>query len=456
MPLPSQNDRTPELGRTHVLKTNRARRGPGVKPAWIAGGLGVVAVALGAYFIWGRTGSTTPAGQDTSATGIATNAGKNSTPAGPTPPPVATPKPEPKPENKPLVLNQGGSGAASSGLTSLEKSGATGSPSDSTGGSNVPGGALGATPGDQSQPTAPGQDAKPTSPDFTSTDPNAPRPAGESAPPPAPPRDTLPASGSTRSVREKIEAGDSEMAKGNLVRARSIFSSVLHDPNLAAMDAEFLRSKVASINDDLVFSTKVTSGDPLAETYTIQSGDRLAVIARRQELAVDWRFIQRVNKISNPGALRVGQRLKLVRGPFHAVVSKTSYRLDLFQGPPDEPDQWIYIRSFRVGLGEGNGTPVGTFVVRANSKLINPHWVNPRTGERFADSDPKNPIGEHWIGLDGVGESAVHTGYGIHGTIEPDSIGKQMSMGCVRLGSEDIAMLYEVLMDRVSVVKIVP
>jgi LysM repeat protein len=455
MPLPSQNDRTPELGRTHVLKTNRARRGPGVKPAWIAGGLGVVALALGAYFIWGRGGSSQPVVKDPSATGIATNTatgtGNVRTPAGPTPPPVVTPKPEPKP----VVLNQGGTSTPSSGLSSLGKA-PEGSGTSTESGGTVPGGALGTTPGDQSPAGAPGADAKPTSPDFTSTDPSAPRATGESAPPPSAPREAIPASGSTRSVREKIEAGDSEMAKGNLVRARSIFSSVLQDPNLAAMDAEFLRSKVASINDDLVFSTKVTPGDPLAETYMIQSGDRLAVIARRQELAVDWRFIQRINKISNPGALRVGQRLKLVRGPFHAIVSKASYRLDLFQGPPDEPDQWLFIRSFRVGLGEGNGTPLGTFAVRANSKLINPHWVNPRTGERFADNDPKNPIGEHWIGLDGIGESAVHTGYGIHGTIDPQSIGKQMSMGCVRLAADDIAMLYEVLMDRVSVVKIVP
>ena len=62
--------------------------------------------------------------------------------------------------------------------------------------------------------------------------------------------------------------------------------------------------------------------------------------------------------------------------------------LDLFQGSPDEPERWQYIRSFRVGLGAGNSTPLGTFIIRPNSKLVNPHWVNPRDGTMFDANDP--------------------------------------------------------------------
>jgi lipoprotein-anchoring transpeptidase ErfK/SrfK len=166
----------------------------------------------------------------------------------------------------------------------------------------------------------------------------------------------------------------------------------------------------------------------------------------------------------------VGQRLKVVRQPLHAVVHKGEYRLDLWAGPPLPPGAtsipdpgpdgqaqgWTFIRSFRVGLGDGNSTPVGLFVVRPNSKLINPEWVNPRTRERFAADDPKNPIGERWIGLQGVDErSRPFLGYGIHGTIEPDSIGRQMSMGCVRLLPGDVEVVYDLLMPGVSTVRIV-
>jgi lipoprotein-anchoring transpeptidase ErfK/SrfK len=125
-------------------------------------------------------------------------------------------------------------------------------------------------------------------------------------------------------------------------------------------------------------------------------------------------------------------------------------------GPPDKQDEWVYVKSFKVGLGEANGTPVGTFVVKKGSKLIDPPWINPHTGEKFAGGDPKNPIGHRWVGLEGQGDSAQHTGYGIHGTIDPDSIGQQRSMGCVRMATGDIELVWELLGQQVSVVKIVP
>ena len=95
-------------------------------------------------------------------------------------------------------------------------------------------------------------------------------------------------------------------------------------------------------------------------------------------------------------------------------------------------------------------------MVRDDSKLINPYWVNPRTGERFEADDPLNPIGERWIGIRGVGDSALLKGYGLHGTIDPASLAGQMSMGCVRLDSDDVALLYELLEERVSRVVIRP
>ncbi|MFM9180305.1 MAG: L,D-transpeptidase, partial [Phycisphaerales bacterium] len=93
-----------------------------------------------------------------------------------------------------------------------------------------------------------------------------------------------------------------------------------------------------------------------------------------------------------------------------------------------------------------DSTPVGTFRVRKNSKLVNPEWRNPRTGERFTANDPKNPIGERWIGLEGTTpEMAKFTGYGIHGTVDQTSIGRQMSMGCVRLGEREVEVAYELI-----------
>jgi lipoprotein-anchoring transpeptidase ErfK/SrfK len=207
------------------------------------------------------------------------------------------------------------------------------------------------------------------------------------------------------------------------------------------------------LNERLVFSPEIVAGDPFSFGYAIRSGDALARLPRAQGLATDWRFIQRVNRIQRPQAIRAGQNIKLVTGPFHAVVHKRQFRMDVYMGDGAER---VYVRSFSVGLGEYDSTPVGTFKVRPNSKLINPEWVNPRTGERFLPDDPMNPIGEHWIGLVGVSEGVRDLGgYGIHGTIEPDSIGRQASMGCIRMGAEDVALIYELLVEDHSTIEIV-
>lgn len=265
-----------------------------------------------------------------------------------------------------------------------------------------------------------------------------------------------PASEPASRVRVQIDTARRLASENDRVGARALLSRVLRDRGLSASEANMLRDELTLLNEQLIFGRTVDAADPITEEYTVASGDSLSRIATRRELATHWKLIQRVNGLSDPTKIRLGQKLKLVRGPFHAVVDKSDFRMDVWHGPPSDPSRWVYIRSFDVGLGEGDGTPVGTFVVSAN-KLENPGWVNPRDGrERYEPNDPKNPIGEFWLGLDGVGASEGVSGYGIHGTIDPVSVGKNLSMGCVRLRDEDIALVYELLAERVSVVEIVP
>lgn len=310
--------------------------------------------------------------------------------------------------------------------------------------------------GTPAEPPKSGSD-KPTPVDVSNpaATPGVKSPEASDARPPAP-ATPLPASGSTQDVRTLISQGDDAVQKGNLVQARQLYSRALVNSSTAKSDQDAVRKKLATINDELLFSPKVTAGDPLTETYSIQSGDAISRLPRKRELAIDWRLIKRINKFSDDdlNRLKVGQKIKLVRGPFHAVVTKSDYRLDIFAGSPDEPENWVFIRSFAVGLGEGNATPVGSFIVK--SRQVNPPWTNPKTGEKFAADDPKNPIGEYWLGWEGVGASAGYKGFGIHGTVDPSSIGQQKSMGCVRLLNEDVGMVYEMLTERISVVQVRP
>jgi lipoprotein-anchoring transpeptidase ErfK/SrfK len=73
----------------------------------------------------------------------------------------------------------------------------------------------------------------------------------------------------------------------------------------------------------------------------------------------------------------------------------------------------------------------------------------------IAADDPQNPLGERWIGLIGVSGGAVgQERYGIHGTIEPQSIGQSISLGCVRMYNEDVAQVYSYLVEKHSTVTI--
>lgn len=252
-----------------------------------------------------------------------------------------------------------------------------------------------------------------------------------------------------------VDAAERELSKNNKVGARALLDTALRSRSTPEHVRAEARRMITEINEDLIFSPRLHPDETLTEAYKIKPGDSLSEIAKDLGLAVDWRLIQRVNRISNPTRIRAGQTLKVVRGPFHAVVDKSDYRLDLYAGSPDEPREWRYVRSFDVGLGAEDSTPTGNFVIRKDSKLVNPHWVNPRTGERFSADDPNNPIGERWLGLEGLGESAALTAYGIHGTIDANSIGDQQSMGCVRLGADDVEIVYELLSEDISRVTIV-
>jgi len=266
---------------------------------------------------------------------------------------------------------------------------------------------------------------------------------------PAPSRD---ASTASSRIQQQLRNGWDLLAANRLVEARRTLSQVLASGALSLAEADHVRQALSDISERLVFSPLIQDADPFALTYTIQGGDALSEIASRLALQADWRFIQRINNISQPGRIRAGQRIKLVTGPFHAVVNKSEYRLDLYLG--DGEDR-VFVRSFPVGLGEFNSTPVGLFRVRANSKLIDPVWVDPRSNRKYASNDPSNPIGERWLGLEGVDERTRElAGYGIHGTIDPASIGRQASMGCIRMHADDVEVIYEVLMEGVSTVEI--
>lgn len=241
----------------------------------------------------------------------------------------------------------------------------------------------------------------------------------------------------------RLDAARRAVAEGDLLSARVALSAALK-AGLSPDDAAFARSECARIADALLFSRVTLEADPLSKVHLVGSGETLNSIARQHRIS-ETALIS-LNQISDPRRLHVGTRLKVIKGPFRATIDKSQHRLDVLLGD-------VVVRSYRVGLGTNGGTPTGAWVVR--DKLLNPDWTDPTNGRHYPADDPENPIGEHWIGLDcRAGECLGRVGFGIHGTIEPQSIGANQSMGCVRLAPEDVAFLYDLLVIGQSTVTI--
>jgi lipoprotein-anchoring transpeptidase ErfK/SrfK len=78
-------------------------------------------------------------------------------------------------------------------------------------------------------------------------------------------------------------------------------------------------------------------------------------------------------------------------------------------------------------------SPVGTFTIER--RVANPTYQH---NGKIVPPGPRNPVGTRWMGL------SKH-GYGIHGTNEPNSVGKSASHGCIRLGRTDLEELYSLV-----------
>ena len=238
------------------------------------------------------------------------------------------------------------------------------------------------------------------------------------------------------------------------VAARESLTRLLEGSATTTADRLQAYDAINKVNAMLTFSERVLANDPYAKQYTVKEGDSLSNIRKSLNLDCEWRFLQRINHLPTERSIRIGQVLKTPTGAFHGEVHKSEFRLNIFEG--DGPGR-VMVASYPISLGEFNSTPTGAFAIRPRSKLIDPEWRNPRTGQHFQSNDPANPIGERWIGLKGIEpHNKDFEGYGFHGTTDIASIGKQASMGCVRMLPQDVEVVYELLTEPNSVVTIAP
>jgi lipoprotein-anchoring transpeptidase ErfK/SrfK len=129
------------------------------------------------------------------------------------------------------------------------------------------------------------------------------------------------------------------------------------------------------------------------------------------------------------------QKNEAAPGPIAVKIDTKTNMLGVFEG-----DKIIAAYPVTIGSAQTE-SPIGEWKVRRITKMPTFRYDKKmlQHGQRSGNfhllpPGPRNPVGVMWIALN-------KKGIGIHGTNEPDSIGRSASHGCVRLANWDVVRL---------------
>jgi len=119
---------------------------------------------------------------------------------------------------------------------------------------------------------------------------------------------------------------------------------------------------------------------------------------------------------------------KLVYAEQLIIIKKATNQLAFYE-------DGILVETLPVATGRTSDlTPEGQF------KIIKMYRNMPYYKKNIPGGDPRNPLGDRWMGLNVPGTGGFT--YGIHGTNAEYTIGSHASSGCVRMRNNDVRRLY--------------
>lgn len=207
--------------------------------------------------------------------------------------------------------------------------------------------------------------------------------------------------------------------KGQLLDSKEYLSKFLINRPEVPHSSQ-IQKKVWELNMRVLFSPALT---PDSFLYEVKFGDTLNSIAKKFNTTTE--LIMRANNLVNAN-IKTGMKLKIQNSKFSILVDNSENTLILKAN--DE-----ILKIYNVATGSNNSTPTGTFKVV--NKLTNPPWYTEKG--IIPPQSPENILGTRWLGLS-------ISGYGIHGTTDPKTIGSQCTLGCIRMLNEEVEELYSI------------
>lgn len=129
--------------------------------------------------------------------------------------------------------------------------------------------------------------------------------------------------GSEAGFYESFSKVDDALNRNDLVGAHAMLSAWYGDPSLTPEQSQMVESLLSQLAGTVVYSTEHLLGPP----YKVQPGETLETIAQQHN--VPWRLLAKINGVPSSNSIQAGDELKVVRGPFNAVVNATKSELVL-------------------------------------------------------------------------------------------------------------------------------
>lgn len=217
-----------------------------------------------------------------------------------------------------------------------------------------------------------------------------------------------------------LDAAYEKLDQGDFADVLQVLSPWYGDPRLTPEE----NAQLLELLDQLAGTVIYSRQHHLAQPYIVQAGESLPQIADRYD--VPWQLLAKINGIPDPERISPGMELKVVPGPFEAVIHLGDRTLTLML-------DGMYAGRFPIGVGNDVPNLEGSYKV--HEKLINPTYYGP--DGVLEPEDPRNPLGKRWIGLGGR--------IGIHGTNDPGNFDDLRAKGTIFLSDRDVEDVYDIL-----------
>lgn len=218
--------------------------------------------------------------------------------------------------------------------------------------------------------------------------------------------------------------------QNDLLRARDLYRQSMQE---AQYDSPAWLEAVGALgrsNVALIFSPMST---PESQKYSVKRGDSITSIGNA--LNTTQGLLTRANSITETTTLHLGQNLKYTPKDFRIIIERSTCRLYLM-------DKDGLFKLYSVGLGKpGHETALGSYKI--GNKEKDPIWHKPGEGP-IPPGDPRNQLGTRWMPLV-PDQEGLPTDLGIHGTIQPETVGFYTSNGCARLLNDQVEELYDLV-----------